>query len=706
MLDEPAPVFRRSDAATAVRVADYDDMTQTRTSTIFWGTLIVVVFLAHAMNYHHFFVDDEGITAVFAKHLLAGRGLSYAATEGPVEGYSNFLHVWVMAGLLALVDLARAERFWVFYAGAVYSMVCGGLLVWLTRRLCLRLGFAPFAAVTAALMLALAGPLAVWANSSLETVPFALALLGLFALTLPRVRHPWSTAVVAVVVILLRIDGFLFVGTWFAARLLTCEAADRRLLLRRVVPPVLIACAVFTAWRVWYFGAWLPLPLQAKVMHKLTGGDAAVVWTTETSYIEEVLRWSGVPILLAGLVGALGFGWHDGRRRAVWTLSLALAALGAYVGLVGDWMFGFRFVVALLAPLAVLVAAGLSRCAHRWPRVAGAIAVVLVAASAAGAWRFEEHFRSAQGKPLFWEAPSVSPAAKFGEYYDVLQTLKPLVRPGDEIAYHEAGFVPFMLDVENIDMLGLCTRFIGALPTRDAVHTDVGRYYPMAPRPAYNAVHAYLVYREPRLVVVRSRWMASANRGRVPETILGGHYTLATQTPEFALYGRSSQALNPRRTVSEGFLENLAHPAYLRRILADGVVVSPDDASEVLPSLWQGGGHTIALDPRWTLLLDPHDSDPVHEFYLEASAAASPVDVRVTLRGPGGGRERQFEARFPAGQPIRIWEMFDSGLPTDRAEVRITSTTGSPLSIRLHCLRLMGQTAGLRDHLEREGVGR
>ena len=216
------------------------------------GTVAVIaLFLAHALTYWHFFVDDEAITLVYARNLLEGHGLRYNMLEGPVEGYSNFLHVWIMAGVLAAVRAAGADLVWVFAAGKLLSIACGAAMVALTIRLSLRLGMPAFAAWTAGLVAALAGPLAVWSNSTLETVPFALALLLLVDATLPRVERPLVAAGAAIAVMLMRIDGALYAGVWLAARFVAADAATRRVLWRRVAPAVAVAAVVYQAWRVW-----------------------------------------------------------------------------------------------------------------------------------------------------------------------------------------------------------------------------------------------------------------------------------------------------------------------------------------------------------------------------------------------------------------------------------------------------------------------
>src|SRR6185436_11132212 len=130
-----------------------------------------------------------------------------------------------------------------------------------------------------------------------------------------------------------------------------------------------------------------------------------------------------------------------------------------------------------------------------------------IAWAAVAAVHFHAWYQHDMRRPSFWTVRTLDPAIKFGEYYEAYRALRPLVSDDMRLAYHEAGFVPFVLDVENIDMLGLTSRFVGSAPAEDAILTDVGRYYPLTHEPPYHAVHAYLVFREPGLIVVRSSWM-------------------------------------------------------------------------------------------------------------------------------------------------------------------------------------------------------
>ena len=669
-----------------------------------WGIAAAALFLVHASCYLYFFVDDEGITLVYARSLLEGRGLTYAAGEGRVEGYSNLLHVIVMTGVLGLVGAAGLHPMWVFVAGGVLSTACGAALVLFVWHLAGRLEVPLLSRTAGAFILALSAPVAVWSNSSLETVPFALAFLLLVAATVPGVR-PTAATLAAVVVMLLRVDGALFAFLWIAARFAFGDALARRLLALRVLPALAAAAVVYVAWRVWYFGAWLPLPLQTKVAHKLIGAAATTVWTDRENYLLAFAAQAGWPILF-GLAAVPAAMFHSGASRGfVLTAGTTIAALLAYVGVVGDWMFGFRFLVALLAPLALLCAFGLAMVETRARTVARVAAVIAIVIAAVGALRFQQAYRDSQRRPIFWSAPSLDPALRFGEYYEAYRAIEPLVTPGVRIGYHEAGFVPFLLGVENVDMLGLTSRFIGAAPTLDAIFTDVGRYYPLTAEPPHHAVHAYLLRREPSLIVVRKTWMRTVNHGQVPGEILDGCYSLARDTRTFAIYRRTGRAIDPRRVGPSGFLENVAHPAYAARLAVNGAQVAPDAAVIEFPSLGLGTtGHDISVAPAWSLRVDPRDAATVHELYFAGPPPSA--DVRVEVRLTAASREvlRPLDHVARAGEPLRIQHALDAPVSADTIDIQFTSVTGDPVRLRLQAIRVMGQTPALRDHVERHGI--
>src|SRR5262245_2221765 len=81
----------------------------------------LLVFIVYAANFLYFFVDDEGTPLVYAQHLLDGRGLSYSAVEGRVEGYSDFLDVVLDTLALAAVRTVGAPKIDAFLVGKAIS---------------------------------------------------------------------------------------------------------------------------------------------------------------------------------------------------------------------------------------------------------------------------------------------------------------------------------------------------------------------------------------------------------------------------------------------------------------------------------------------------------------------------------------------------------------------------------------------------------
>src|SRR4051812_12291761 len=168
----------------------------------------VLLFLAYAITFLCFFVDDEAITFVYAQNVLRGRGLIYSLAEGPTEGYSNFLHVGVATGLLAVVHAVRLPKIAVFVLGKAISLASGLTLIGVTGSAMRGLVPDSRAHVGPLCLLAFSGPLALWSCSSLETVPFVLLFTGFVVCLLARTsRASAGAALFGAATLLIRVDG-------------------------------------------------------------------------------------------------------------------------------------------------------------------------------------------------------------------------------------------------------------------------------------------------------------------------------------------------------------------------------------------------------------------------------------------------------------------------------------------------------------------
>ncbi len=286
--------------------------------------------------------DDAFISLRYARNLANGRGLVFNPGENPpVEGFTNLLWVlWIAPFERAGLDTPAVARW--------SAAVCGAaLLAVLFRMLASRDG-ASIAAGCAALFLATLPPFAVWSTSGLETMPFTLALFGAFcALTAER-AYPRAAIASALAAVLLRADGFAFVGLVLAAAALSSffdRSRGRGRALGTVAVVVALAVVAHFVWRRWYFGAWAPNTARVKVelgAEALEFG-AKYVATFVTSF----------PSVLLALVYA---SVQAARRRDVCSGAALLVAFGifAYATLVGgDFMAMGRFLVPALPFLAL-----------------------------------------------------------------------------------------------------------------------------------------------------------------------------------------------------------------------------------------------------------------------------------------------------------------------------------------------------------------
>ena len=207
-------------------------------------------------------------------------------------------------------------------------------------------------------------------------------------------RRLGLATVLGVVVILERIDGFIYAGALIAAGLVAFGSPGRRYFWR-LSWRLALAAVLFHGWRYAYFGSLLSTPLAAKVLHQFLGPENAVVNAPDENYLRSFLNLYGVaalPVLAMAAVAA----WSSRPARAA---ALALLLLGTYVGLVGDWMFGWRFTVALLPLAAMVIGLAVARVPGRaaWI-VTAVIAVWSVAAAAA----FVTAYQCRARWPIFW----------------------------------------------------------------------------------------------------------------------------------------------------------------------------------------------------------------------------------------------------------------------------------------------------------------
>jgi hypothetical protein len=662
------------------------------------GAIALVVFFLYSLSFLYFFVDDEGIAFVFARNLLEGRGFVYNSFEGRVEGYSDFLHVLLSTVWLALLRAAGVDAIGLFFVGKAISMAAALATIWVAFTLMRRSdAVRPEGAAAGLAFLALAGPLAMWSCSSLEAASVGALTIALVA-ALQR-NTGFGDALAAIfgcLLVLLRIDGFVHAGAVVASMLVFGDAQRRRIIFTRVCVPLAVLFVGYHVWRYSYFGEWLTAPLHSKVLHKLTGSTGLVVNAPDRHYALAFLDTYGWPLAAVALLAMSVTVVRDKTARP---LLLSAVLMGGYAAIVGDWMAGFRFFVPVLPILSVLIAIALSRVGA--PLGMRLVAGLLTVWFCWTAYGYATRYDPLEYRENWWGNPSLRVERFFGPYYGLLEAVQGRIPPGSRTAFNQAGFLPFMLDLDNIDDIGLCSLFVAKLPTTDVIFTEVGRYSPLTNEPALRTANAYLLYREPAYVIARMGILRSANWGDAPGQILAGRYQQILTDPaeEHVVYARTAAPVAPFQQNPRTFLENLAHPSRIRRAAWNVAPVAPADYVERLALLAGNVTHAV-FEHR--LQIDVEFSDvelPIYEVYVQEIRSAEPAMLILNFDTRSGTRVHQVSQHLAAGRLRNLRLEFPDGLRAARLTIDVVNLGGSAARVRLEDMRLQGQTPELATYV-------
>jgi len=304
----------------------------------------VVLVVVHLLVLHQGLADplkdDTYISLRFARNLVEGHGLVFNPGER-VEGFTN--PIWT---LLGAVPLALGLDPFLFLKAAGAAALVG---------LVLSLGVAvrdlsPVGRCAPALVAASAA-VAYWSQSGMETVAFAWAALEGTRRLGDAVRRRSDPGISAGLVwacaALLRPEGVAWFGlAWLVSGLQARRPGPWAVSALAFAAPV----GLWQAFRVVYYGAWLPNTFYAKV-----GGEADVL---ERGLDYLALGAVETPVALLAL-GALVFvrrALADPRGRIACAI---LAFHGAYLLAVGgDYMPLGRFLVPAVPLAALALAAG------------------------------------------------------------------------------------------------------------------------------------------------------------------------------------------------------------------------------------------------------------------------------------------------------------------------------------------------------------
>ncbi len=428
------------------------------------GLVAVVLAVAgyRAWSSHPVFFDDAYITYRYAQNLVAGHGPVYNVDER-VEGYTNFSWMLlVAAGMRAGWDPLSVSR----AAGLFCHMAMLALIGWLGTAWLLRQGWSR-AWLLPPVFVLLVRPqaFAAMAGCGLET-PLVTALLVANAALLAcgdfsRWPARAALAVGLSLAVLTRMDSLIAVGAAVLALAWTplrahqgVRAAVRSALWPTL--PVLGVLAIWTVWRLVYYGDVLPNTFYAKaaaVSH--TDAGLAYFKALNDSYPEML------PLLVLCVAG-LGVSDPKLQRMAVFA-NITLAIEIAYTVRVGGDFMEYRFAWQQYGLLVLGALVGLSAVATKsW---LSGMAVVCAALSVSGQTvRFEHGFGMQSLDEMDGYAHTGTQVGK---------KLGQLLPHEVIVSTTLAGTIAYYSKLEVIDQWGLNDHFVAHEPMRGFIRGHV-----------------------------------------------------------------------------------------------------------------------------------------------------------------------------------------------------------------------------------------
>jgi hypothetical protein len=440
--------------------------------------------------------DDAFISFRYAQNLADGLGPVWSPGVDPVEGYTNFGWVLLMAAAIKLgIDPLDASR----ALGVLATAGTLSLVPLLAAQIKDAWSWRWWAIVASTcIALGLNSGLSIWTFAGLETSAHGFLVLAALTTHLWEERgerRPLWSAPLFLLAALMRPDAVIFWGLAALHKTMRLwEAEERRDRLGALAVWAglfLVPLGAYWVWRWSYYGYFFPNTYYVKTERSVDFFQRG--WNYGADFV--VIYWGW--IVLAGVASL----WRERRQTfqpATFLFAVTIVWFLYVVYSGGDWMPYFRFFVPILPLVYLLAANGVIDVAdmvsERRPRMhtvallvtAGALG--LVAFSAVRPHDDATAKQSNSGLPTL--AAGLPGAVRLGEAESIGRWLGETFPPETTIAQIATGVIPYYSRLPTLDMLGVNDEHIAH------VDTPLGR----APAGHEKVDGAYIISQQPELI--------------------------------------------------------------------------------------------------------------------------------------------------------------------------------------------------------------
>lgn len=270
------------------------------------GIFFFVLFLRYIWN---FTVDDAYIPMRYAENLVLGHGLVWNVNEIPIEGYSNFLWVLIIA---AILFFKLDPTFYLKILGLI-SLVSIGYIYWIFfKQIFKKQKKEAYLGFSIVILLLLANPAtAIHAVSGLETMLYSfliltLTFIGFKIIHSNKNKYYWIFSFLALLTSLLRFEGILvscgiiFLIFFYNYYTQVNSPKINKSYLFPFLIVFIIPLMFYMLFRYFYFNEFFPLPFFVKSLTPTTS-----LWFIKSSesWIESLKYLA--PFIITILFGVL-----------------------------------------------------------------------------------------------------------------------------------------------------------------------------------------------------------------------------------------------------------------------------------------------------------------------------------------------------------------------------------------------------------------
>jgi hypothetical protein len=303
----------------------------------------LVIFAVHASLVQGWIVDDAAITFAYARNFAQGHGLVSQPGVPPVEGYSNFTWLLLVAPFHALDPVLTTK--WISLTVAVAAFF---VIVQTLKPLDRLIGLVGLSLV------ALNTSFVIWSVSGLENPLYVLliCLLLYFAVQPITRRSALLAGLIGALIAMTRPDGLAYLPLFplfvlIAPRTLTIK--ERMLCIVLFIVAFIGVYGAFLAFRLAYFGELMPNTYTMKGGPKVE--DVIELLTLQPEMVSKLEKfmasvasvWAAPLLLLTTGLTMFVLATRGFTRLHFALLMFGLCALSIYLLLPPDWMGEYRF---------------------------------------------------------------------------------------------------------------------------------------------------------------------------------------------------------------------------------------------------------------------------------------------------------------------------------------------------------------------------